>query len=218
VVTPPVEESVNVTARGAPPVVGVPVNWATGAIEGFTVRLEDRVTPLYTAEMITAVELDTETVVTANAVLALPPGTVTVAGTVATEVLPLDSDTTAPPAGAGPLSVTVPVELLPPATEDGLRDRETSAAGGGSTVRGDDWVTPLYTAEMVTAVELGTWKGRLLLNANAFAEVCSSKVASIVYQAVPPGEGSEAVPVVAPAAVVVSSVHGPAAEGPVYIL
>jgi hypothetical protein len=100
------------------------------------------------------------TVVTVNVVLALPPGTVTLPGTVATERLLLDSDTTAPPAGAGPLSVTVPVEGFPPTTEDGLKDREASTTGGGSTggstVRGEDWVTPPYTAEMVTAVELGT--------------------------------------------------------------
>ena len=77
-----------------------------------------------------------------NVALALPPGTVTVAGTFATEVLLLDSVTTTPPLGAGPLSVTVPVEPLPPTTEDGLTDRETSATGGGFTVRGEDWVAP----------------------------------------------------------------------------
>ena len=131
-----------------------------GSTGGFTVRGEDWVTPPYTAEIVTAVELDTETVVTGNVALALLPGTVMVAGTVADEGLLLDSDTTAPPLGAGPLSVTVPVEPLPPTTEDGLKDRETSATGGGSTggftVRGEDWVTPPYTAEIVTAVELDT--------------------------------------------------------------
>jgi hypothetical protein len=63
-----------------------------------------------------------------NEAVVLPLPTVTVAGTVATEVGRLDSDTTAPPLGAGPLSVTVPVESLPPTTEDGLKVRATSAA------------------------------------------------------------------------------------------
>ena len=53
-----------------------------------------------------------------------PAGTVTLPGTVATEVLLLDSVTTAPPLGAAPLRVTVPVELLPPLTLVGLRLRE----------------------------------------------------------------------------------------------
>lgn len=42
-----------------------------------------------------------------------PAGTVTVAGTPATEELEL-SVMTAPPAGAGPLRTIVPVELVPP--------------------------------------------------------------------------------------------------------
>lgn len=50
--------------------------------------------------------------------------TVTLAGTVATEVLLLDSVTTVSPDGAGASSVTVPVDELPPFTEVGLRDTE----------------------------------------------------------------------------------------------
>jgi hypothetical protein len=46
--------------------------------------------------------------------------TVTVDGTCAAAVLLLDRVTTAPPDGAGPLSVTVPVEEIPPITELGL--------------------------------------------------------------------------------------------------
>jgi hypothetical protein len=99
---------------------------------GFTVRGEVLVTPPYTAEIVTTVVLDTPAVPTGNIALMLPPDTVTDPGTLATEGLPLNSDTTAPPLGAGALSVTVPVEPLPPTTEDGLNDRESSA-GGGST-------------------------------------------------------------------------------------
>ena len=45
---------------------------------------------------------------------------VTLVGTVAAAVLLLPSVTSAPPAGAGPLSVTVPVDALPPRTAVGL--------------------------------------------------------------------------------------------------
>ena len=47
--------------------------------------------------------------------------TVTLAGTVAAAVLLLESATTAPLAGAGPLSVTVPCDVLPPVTVVGFR-------------------------------------------------------------------------------------------------
>jgi hypothetical protein len=45
---------------------------------------------------------------------------VTLAGTCAAEMLLLDKVTTAPPAGAAPFKVTVPVELFPPTTDVGL--------------------------------------------------------------------------------------------------
>ena len=52
--------------------------------------------------------------------LALLAGTVTVAGTAATDVLLLDKLTTAPPVGAAAASVTVPVDEVPPFTVSGL--------------------------------------------------------------------------------------------------
>src|SRR5438094_10025375 len=82
--------------------------------------------------MVTTVEEPTGVVLTVKVALVLPAGTVTLAGTVAAPVLLLDKLTTAPPLGAGPLSVTVPVEELPPVTLDGLRLREESV--GGATV------------------------------------------------------------------------------------
>jgi len=59
-------------------------------------------------------------VVTGKAAVVAPAGTVTVAGTWAAAVLLDVNATAAPPAGAGPLSVTVPVEGLPPTTEVGI--------------------------------------------------------------------------------------------------
>jgi hypothetical protein len=85
--------------------------------------------------------LATPLVVTVKVVDVLPAGTVTLAGTVAAE-LPLESVTTAPPVGAGELSVTVPVELAPPVTLVGFRLTEERTADGGSTVSVAPWVEP----------------------------------------------------------------------------
>ena len=65
------------------------------------------------------VELVTVLVETVNVALVAPAGTVTLAGTVAALELS-DSETAAPPVGAAPLNVTVPVEVLPPTTLVGL--------------------------------------------------------------------------------------------------
>ena len=64
--------------------------------------------------MVTAVDAVTTLVLTVKVALVAPAGTVTLEGTVAAAVLLLESVTCAPPAGAGPLSVTVPVEEFPP--------------------------------------------------------------------------------------------------------
>src|SRR3989442_15046462 len=77
--------------------------------------------------MVAEVDAVTALVVTVNVTLVAPTGTVTLAGTEAAELL-LDSVTCAPPAGAGPPSVTVPVELLPPVTLGGLSASEARPA------------------------------------------------------------------------------------------
>jgi hypothetical protein len=79
-----------------------------------------------------------------------PAGIVTLAATVATAVLLLVSATTMPPDGAAPLSVTVPVDELPPITEVGLNERDDSA--GGFTVRVAVLLTVNAEAVMTTAV------------------------------------------------------------------
>jgi hypothetical protein len=84
------------------------------------------------------VEVDKRTidVFTANVALVAPAGTVTLEGTLAAPLL-LESRTCAPPAGAGPLSVTVPVEdCVPPITLVGSSvSEDTVGRGGGVTVR-----------------------------------------------------------------------------------
>jgi hypothetical protein len=77
--------------------------------------------------MVTAVELTTALVVIENVALVAPASTVTLAGTCAAAVLLLDSVTTAPPVGAAPLSVTVPVDPAPPTTLVGVTATELSA-------------------------------------------------------------------------------------------
>jgi len=63
-------------------------------------------------------------------VTVLPPaGIVAEEGTWALDVLLLLSETTAPPGGAAPLSIKVPVDDDPPMTVVGLRVSELSAAG-----------------------------------------------------------------------------------------
>jgi len=78
--------------------------------------------------MVSVVFDATALVVTVKVAVVAFAATVTLAGTCAAAVLLLDSVTTAPPVGAGPLSVTVPVEEAPPGTDVGLRVTELRTA------------------------------------------------------------------------------------------
>src|ERR1700757_1629155 len=100
--------------------------------------------------MTTLVFENTRCVLTVKFALVFPAGTVMLDGTVATEVLPLESATTAPPEGAAAVRVTVPVELFPPPTLVGLRVSELSVKlVGALTVSAALGVVP-YVAEIVT--------------------------------------------------------------------
>src|SRR5262252_5741763 len=78
--------------------------------------------------MIETVPRVTVFVATVNVAVVAPAATVTEAGTVATLVLLLVNPTTAPPAGAAALSVTVPVLFAPPVRLPGFSVIEASAA------------------------------------------------------------------------------------------
>lgn len=110
--------------------------------------------PAKTAETVAEVVAAAALVVTAKFALVAPAGTVTLAGTVAaTEST--ESDTTAPPAGAAPLNVTVPVEPLPATTLVGLSDTAESVgpvAPAALSVSVALFVTFWYDAEMETVV------------------------------------------------------------------
>ena len=75
--------------------------------------------------MLTGVEVLTTLVVTGKVAVVVPAATVTLPGTVAA-ALSLKSVTAAPPAGAGPLSPTVPVAEFPPTSASGVRLSEIS--------------------------------------------------------------------------------------------
>ena len=91
------------------------------------------------------VEAVTTRVVTVKAALVTPAGTVTLAGTVATVVSLLERETMAPAVGAGPLSVTLPMEGDPPLTLVGFSVSEVRVGpdgGCGVTMSEAVLVTP----------------------------------------------------------------------------
>ncbi len=94
----------------------------------------------------TVLDAMTALVLTVKVVLVAPAGTITLEGTLAAPGLLLESATCAPPAGAGPLSVTVPVEdCIPPTTLAGFSVSEERAGAGGAagvTVSEADLVAP----------------------------------------------------------------------------
>ena len=124
--------SVTVPVELVPPVTlfGFRVTEASVAADGTTVIVVAWVDP-YVPWIVTGVALATDVVVTLNVALDPPALTFTLAGTCATEALPLDSVTTAPPVGAGPLNVTVPVEPTPPTTLVGFTVTALKTTAGG---------------------------------------------------------------------------------------
>lgn len=74
----------------------------------------------------TVVDALTTLVLAVNVALEAPAATVTLAGTRAAVVLLLERVTCAPPAGARPLSVTVPVDEFPPTTLAGFSASDES--------------------------------------------------------------------------------------------
>ena len=94
----------------------------------------------------TVVNAATALVFTGKVALVAPARTATLEGTLAAPLL-LESATCAPPAGASPLSVTVPVEdCTPPITLVGFsvsEEREGAGGEAGVTVSEADLLTPL---------------------------------------------------------------------------
>src|SRR2546430_15301014 len=114
--------------------------------------------------MVTGVDVGTAVVLMVKVAVVLAAGTVTLEGTLAAALL-LESATCAPPAGAGPLSVTVPVDdCVPPVTLVGLNvSEETDTGGADITGSGIDWPLLACTCGMdcpPEGSEIGRASGR----------------------------------------------------------
>src|SRR6266550_6434087 len=94
--------------------------------------------------MVIGVDAATALVLIAKVAVVLPAGTVALEGTLAAALL-LESATGAPPVGASPLIVTVPVEdCVPPVTLVGFNASEKTVRGGAD-ITGRIIVWPLLT-------------------------------------------------------------------------
>ena len=126
--------SLTVAVEFAPPVTDAGLSIKLETTAEVIVRVAFAVVPKVAAitdEVLAATPL----VVIANVVDVLPTGTVTLTGTVAAVELLLESVTKAPPIGAAPLIVTVPVEGFPPITLPGFRVTDDAVNGVGVTPR-----------------------------------------------------------------------------------
>jgi hypothetical protein len=96
--------------------------------------------------MLTMALVLTALVETVKVAVMAPAGTVTLAGTLATAELLLESETTAPPGGAARPSVTLPVAGFPPIRPFGFKLRRS----GWTTMTCADLVRSSKVPEIVT--------------------------------------------------------------------
>jgi len=120
--------NVTVPTDELPPVTEVGLTLTELRATGLIVNVVCTVFPLKVADSVDVTVLVTVLVVTVKVAVVEPAATVTLAGVCATELLSA-RDTTTPPEGAGPFSVTVPVDDAPPATDVGFITIELIANG-----------------------------------------------------------------------------------------
>jgi hypothetical protein len=143
-------ESVTVPCEELPPVtlLGFNVTEETvGEDAGVTVKVACLELDPRVAVIVTLVFVVTVLVLTVKFALVWPDDTVTLEGTVATDVLLLESETVEPPEGAAELRVTVPVELFPPVTLVGFRVTDETV--------GEE--LPGFTVKLVDTVVVPDW-------------------------------------------------------------
>jgi hypothetical protein len=146
---------VTVAVEVAPPRTDVGFKDTPVTPAGLTVSVADAVAEPVAAVIEGVAAEATAPVVTAKVVVEEPAGTVTVAGTVAEEPFELVV-TTVPPVGAGPVSVIVAVDEVPPVTDVGFRVSPLVATVGGMIVRLAELVLEPDVAVMVTGVLAAT--------------------------------------------------------------
>jgi hypothetical protein len=95
---------------------------ATAAAAGITVTVASLTTPPEPASEVTLVAVATVPVVTVKLALDCPAGIMYGEATGSAVMLPLPTNTCAPPAGAGPLNVKVSVTVAPEVTVAGLME------------------------------------------------------------------------------------------------
>jgi hypothetical protein len=119
---------VTVPVDDVPPVTDVGERVRLVRLAGLIVRLEVFVTPPAVPVIVAETTVATADVVIENVELEAPAETVTVAGTVALELLDVRV-TWVPPGPAGPFRVTVPLDELLPITVVGERVKPFNTAG-----------------------------------------------------------------------------------------
>jgi len=138
-----------------PPVTVLGLNENDEMMAGSTTKVPFALLEPSVAVTVTGSAMATPVVVAVKVVDVFVAGTITLAGTMTTEGVPLTKVTVIPPAGAAWLSVTVPVELVPPVTDDGLKLTDTTVIAGSTVTLPITEVVPVV-AVTVTPVELAT--------------------------------------------------------------
>ena len=164
---------VTVPVAAPPPVTDAGETLTETSVGAVMERVAVALFPFTVAVIVAVTAALTAAVVTVNVADVCPAATVTVAGTIADELLDA-SATNKPPVGAGLLSVTVPVDDVPPATVVGFNT--TDATSGDVTV--SDALAVVEKAAAVIVVVASVPTG-FVVTVNV-AVVCPAAIVTVV--------------------------------------